>query len=184
MYDVTWAEEVARTLLENPLPRRWAHTQGVAATARTLSGVLGEHAGLITAAAWLHDIGYSPAVARTGLHQLDGARHLRDTRQADDLLCRLVAHHTRSTNEAAERGLAAELADEFAPPPADLEDALIYCNMTTGPDGQRLPLTQRLADIFDRYEPGHPVSRAITRSAPELNATVARVTRQLTGAAR
>jgi HD superfamily phosphohydrolase YqeK len=53
-----WAEEVARRLLEEPLPRRWAHTQGVAATSRTLSGVLGDHAGLIIAAAWLHDIGY------------------------------------------------------------------------------------------------------------------------------
>ena len=31
------AEEIARTLLEKPLPRRWAHTQGVAARARTLA---------------------------------------------------------------------------------------------------------------------------------------------------
>src|SRR6266704_3674683 len=30
-----WAEDIARTLLEEPLPRRWAHVQGVAHVART-----------------------------------------------------------------------------------------------------------------------------------------------------
>ena len=78
-----WAEQVARELLEEPLPRRWAHTQGVAAQAASLARILGEHADLITAAAWLHDIGYSPAIAHTGFHPLDGARYLRDVRQAD-----------------------------------------------------------------------------------------------------
>ena len=73
-----WAEDVARSLLEEPLPRRWAHTQGVAATARGLAPVLGPDADLVTAAAWLHDIGYAPDVAATGFHPLDGARHLRD----------------------------------------------------------------------------------------------------------
>src|SRR5262245_41246668 len=54
-----WAETTARDLLADPLPRRWAHTQGVAATARTLASLLGADAGLLLAAAWLHDIGYS-----------------------------------------------------------------------------------------------------------------------------
>ena len=107
------AEATARNLLADPLPRRWAHTQGVAATARTISGLLGENADLITAAAWLHDIGYAPAIAVTGFHPLDGARHLRDAKHADDLLCRLVANHTAALTEAAERGLADDLAHEF-----------------------------------------------------------------------
>ena len=72
------AEEIARSLLEVPLPQRWAHTQGVAAQARTLAPVLGDEADLIEAAAWLHDVGYSPALAATGFHPLDGARYLRD----------------------------------------------------------------------------------------------------------
>ena len=42
------------------MPRRWAHTRGVAARARTLVPILGDAADLIEAAAWLHDIGYSP----------------------------------------------------------------------------------------------------------------------------
>jgi hypothetical protein len=51
--------------------------------------------------------------------------------------------------------------------------------MTTSPDGCRLPVEQRLAEIRARYEPGHPVSRAIAHSAPELSGAVTRVTRRL-----
>ena len=46
------------------------------------------------AAAWLHDIGYAPDLTDTDLHQLDGARYLRDAQHADAMLCRLVAHHS------------------------------------------------------------------------------------------
>src|SRR5580704_11248806 len=74
--------------------RRWAHVQGVAARARRLASVLGAEAGLLEAAAWLHDIGYIPDLAVTGLHALDGARYLRDAHQADARLCGLVAHHS------------------------------------------------------------------------------------------
>ena len=56
-----WAEDIARTLLAEPLPRRWAHVQGVATAARTLAPLLGGHADLLTAAALLHDIGYAPS---------------------------------------------------------------------------------------------------------------------------
>jgi HD domain len=173
------AEQTARKLLQDPLPRRWAHVQGVAAAARTLTPVLGTEADLVTAAAWLHDIGYAPALAATGFHPLDGARYLRDVEHADPVLCRLVAHHSGAMTEAAERSLDAELAREFSPARADLADALTYCDMTTSPDGCRLPAEQRLAEIRARYEPGHPVSRAIARSAPELSEAVARVTRRL-----
>ena len=108
MTSTDWAETLARHLLEEPLPRRWAHTTGVGATARTLAGLLGDQADLLTAAAWLHDIGYSPALAVTGFHPLDGARYLRDTGQAEPVVCSLIAHHTCAINEADERGLAGE----------------------------------------------------------------------------
>ena len=55
------AGQLARALLQEPVPRRWAHVQGVAARARGLAPVLGADADLIEAAAWLHDIGYAPA---------------------------------------------------------------------------------------------------------------------------
>jgi hypothetical protein len=63
-----WAEQLARALLHEPVPRRWAHVQGVASRARSLVPVLGADADLLDAAAWLHDIGYAPGLAVTGLH--------------------------------------------------------------------------------------------------------------------
>jgi len=179
MSQSAWAEQTARKLLQDPLPRRWAHVQGVAAAARTLAPVLGTDSELVIAAAWLHDVGYAPALAVTGFHPLDGARYLRDVEHADPELCSLVAHHSGAMTEAAERGLDGELAWEFRPARSGLADALTYCDMTTSPDGCRLPVEQRLADIRARYEPGHPVSRAIARSAPELSGAVTRVTRRL-----
>jgi HD superfamily phosphodiesterase len=72
-------------------------------------------ADLVTAATWLHDIGYAPSVAATGFHPLGGARHLRDNEGADVMLCRLVAQNACAISEAIERGLARELATEFRP---------------------------------------------------------------------
>lgn len=175
MLQADWAEATARKLLAKPLPRRWAHTQGAAAAARSLAPVLGPDTDLVTAAAWLHDIGYAPDVAATGFHPLDGARHLRDNEAANGTLCRLVAHHSCAIHEASERGLARELAAEFRPARRDLADALIYCDMTTSPDGDRLPIERRLAEIRSRYGPGHLVSRSIARSARELTSAVRRV---------
>ena len=170
-----WAENLARTLLADSLPRRWSHVQGVAARARTLKPSLGPDADLIEAAAWLHDIGYLPELAATGLHGLDGARHLRDVRHAEPLLCRLVAHHSCAVIEAEERGLAHVLAREFAPPPRPLADALTFCDMTTSPDGDQVQVTHRLAEIHDRYGSGHLVSRSIRRATPLILEAVGQV---------
>ena len=55
------------------------------------------------------------SLATTGLHQLDGARYLRDTQYADAMLCRLVAHDSCAIIEADERGLTDILSSEFDP---------------------------------------------------------------------
>jgi predicted hydrolase (HD superfamily) len=161
-----WAEDLARTLLQDALPRRWAHVQGVAARARSIARTLGPDADLIEAATWLHDIGYLPALAATGMHQLDGARYLRDVQHADAMLCQLVAHHSCAHIEADERGLANELFREFAPSPTSLASALTFCDMTTSPDGDAVSVGRRLAEIHERYGPGHLVSRSISRATP------------------
>ena len=161
-----WTQDLARSLLADPLPRRWSHVQGVAARARSLAPSLGPDVGLLEAAAWLHDVGYLPELAATGLHGLDGARYLRDVQHAEPLLCRLVAHHSCAVIEAEERGLADSLTREFAPPPRPLADALTFCDMTTSPDGEQVHVTRRLAEIHDRYGSGHLVSRSIRRATP------------------
>lgn len=175
MNQADWAEEIARKLLEIPLPRRWAHSQGVAAQARTLAPILDEDADLVEAAAWLHDVGYSPELADIGFHPLDGARYLRDVQRADDMLCRLVTHHSFAVIEAEERGLRGVLLREFPLPPRDLAEALAYCDTTTSPDGNPLSVHDRLAEIGTRYGPGHVVTRSVARSRPKLLIAAARV---------
>jgi putative nucleotidyltransferase with HDIG domain len=171
----SWAEQLARALLQEPLPRRWAHSQGVAARARGLAPVLGADAELLEAAAWLHDIGYAPGLTVTGLHALDGARYLRDAQHADAMLCRLVARHSCAVTEAGERGLADILRLEFEPTPYALSSVLTYCDMTTSPDGELVRVERRLAEIHDRYGSGHLVSRSIQRATPMILRAVEQV---------
>jgi HD domain len=172
-----WAEALARDLLEDALPRRWAHVQGVASRARSLAPAFDvvEDIELIEAAAWLHDIGYHPEIARTGMHGLDGACYLRDLQHADPMLCRLVAHHSCAIIEAEERGLADVLRSEFDPPPQPLADALTFCDMTTSPDGERVSVNRRLAEIHHRYGSEHLVSRSMRRATPMILQAVGEV---------
>lgn len=164
---VTWARELAHDLLAEALPRRWAHTQGVARRADSIAAVVGDDADMLVSAAWLHDIGYAPALVDTGFHPLDGARYLRAA-GADELLCRLVAHHSCAIIEARRRGLADVLSAEFAPADGLLTDALIYCDMSTSPDGDPVDFDTRLAEIADRYGPGHLVTASMTEAAPRI----------------
>ncbi|WP_043658096.1 HD domain-containing protein [Streptosporangium roseum] len=172
MGQAEWARDLAHHLLAESLPRRWAHTQGVAARAESLAPILGEESDLLTAAAWLHDIGYAPELIDTGFHPLDGARYLRDVHQTDDKLVRLVAHHSCSVYEATERGLLDALNEEFDQERPELVEALTYCDMTTSPDGTPLNVADRLAEIHSRYGPEHLVSRSIANAAPCITSAV------------
>ena len=54
-------------------------------------------------------------------------------------------------------------------------DALCYCDMTTGPDGERVEVEERLAEIRVRYGPGDVVTQFVDRAGSEIVATVRRV---------
>jgi hypothetical protein len=97
------------------------------------------------------------------------------TSATDALLCRLVAHHSCAIIEAGERGLADVLSSEFDPAPDVLASVLTCCDMTTSPDGQPVPVERRLAEIRDRYGPGHLVSRSIRRATPMILRAVEQV---------
>jgi hypothetical protein len=56
-----------------------------------------------------------------------------------------------------------------------LSSALTYCDMTTSPDGEPVPVDRRLAEIHDRYGPGHLVSRSIQRATPMILRAVEQV---------
>lgn len=178
------AYELAEALLSEPLPRRWSHSLGVAERARSLRPILGEDAALMEAAAVLHDIGYSPSIASTGFHPLDGARFLRDQEGMDDRVVRLVAHHSCALLEAEERGFRRELEGEFAMERPELVDAMLFSDMRTTPDGGPTASDARVAEIVERYGPDTVVGRFIQRAAPEIHAAVRRVEERLSATQR
>ena len=173
------ARTLAESLLAKPLPRRWSHVQAVAAKADSVAPVLvAEDRPVLVAAAWLHDVGYAPAVADTGFHPLDGARWLR-SRGWDPRIVSLAANHSCALTEADERGMAEDLAEEFPREESAVTDALWYADMTTGPDGQDFDVPARLAEIRSRYGPDHVVTRFWARAEPEVVAAVRRTERRL-----
>ena len=88
----------------------------------------------MTAAAWLHHIGYASPLRDTEFHQIDGARYLR-RREVDERVVNLVAHHSCARVEAELRGLTSVLASEFPLDPSLPHDELCFCDLTTGPTG-------------------------------------------------
>lgn len=167
------ANELAESLLADPLPRRWLHSLGVQQRALRLKTAAGEDLEVLSAAAVLHDVGYAPTIAHTGFHALDGARHLASL-GVDDRVVRLVAHHSCAAIEAEGRGLGAQLAVFALEKPA-LVDALICADMTTTPDGRRTTVGERIEEIVARYGPDSVVGRFIRAAEPELRAACSRV---------
>jgi hypothetical protein len=171
--DVDDAAKLARMMLAEALPRRWRHVRSVARRARWAARKLSLPGDLVMAA-WLHDVGYAPEAVDTGFHPLDGARYLRQF-EIDDQVVSLVAYHSCAQIEAEVRGLGATLAAEFIPGDPLLADALLFCDMTTGPDGDYVRPADRLVEIRGRYGPDHEVTRFAERAASEILTTAGRV---------
>ena len=167
------AEDLAESKLAASLPLRWRHVRSVARRARWVAKQLSLSEDLV-AAAWLHDIGYASELVETGFHPLDGARHLRRV-GVDGQVVSLVAYHSCAQIEADVRGLAAELASEFSPADPPLSDALLYCDMTTGPGGDYVRPADRLVEIRGRYGPDHEVTRFVERADSEILITAGRI---------
>jgi len=160
-----WAADYAAELV-SPLGDRWAHTQGVVRQAHLVAAILPpEEREVLIAAAYLHDLGYAPSLALTGLHALDGARHLRAI--GHERLAGLVAYHSGAKGEAELRGLMAELG-EFDDESTATSMALTYCDMTTSAAGEVVTFAERLADVEDRYGPEHLVAQSVRRARPEV----------------
>jgi hypothetical protein len=169
----TWAEQQAAEHLTD-LGDRWLHTRGVAVQAQGVSVALDpEDRPYLVAAGWLHDVGYSPALKQTGLHQLDGAAWLRPVNWR--LAC-LVAHHSAARFELTLRGWGDDLA-QYPREQSPVADALAFCDLTTGPNGQSMTLDERITEVEQRYGAGDIVD-ALRQAQPHLAAAIAR-TRQL-----
>lgn len=79
----------------------------------------------------------APDVALSGFHPLDGARCPRSL-GLDERVASQVADHSRDRVEAAQRGVETGLAVFRRDPPV-LTDSQIFCDMTTSPNGRRMP---------------------------------------------
>jgi hypothetical protein len=173
-------QQIATKLLGD-MGTRLAHTFAVATRAGMVNELVEDGwSCAIVDAAWLHDIGYNPALSISGLHPLDGARWLRAEGFSEET-CSLVAWHTGAIHEARERGLEDELRAEFASPPPSALDALTWADLTSSPAGEPVSPEARLDEILNRYEPGSAVHRAIVAGREDLLESTNRI-EQLIGA--
>lgn len=180
MESVTEARQVSERFVK-PLGRRWDHVQAVATRAEELGDAVAEsERPTLVAAAWLHDIGYSPEVGHTRFHPLDGARYLKANGWSDSVV-NLVAHHSGARFEAEQRGMADQLA-EFPFRDTALLDALVTADLTVGPNGERVSYDERILEILSRYPASDPVHRAWVVAAPVMRAAVERTERRLDAA--
>ena len=152
------ARGLAKKLLRKGLPERWLHTQGVASRAAELAvTVPAADRPVLIAAAWLHDIGYAPAIQDTGFHPLDGGLYLR--REGwDDRLAALVAHHSGARFVPAERGYDSMMT-EF-----DFEDGPVRRVDLRRPDGRSAraadDVPYRIVEAITRHGPDSPNARS------------------------
>ena len=159
-------------------PDRRRHSAGVAERAAELSVIVAaQDRDLVVAAAWLHDIGYAPDLRATGFHPLDGALYLTG-HGWDERLASLVAHHSGARFVAQVRGLDDALA-RFPFESSDVADVLTHADQTVGPDGQRMPIRERIDDVLARHGPESPNARARAVREPYLLAVAGRVEARL-----
>ena len=172
------ARGLAKKLLRKDLPERWRHTQGVATRAAELTAtVAAQDRSVLISAAWLHDIGYAPAIRDTGFHPLDGGLHLR-AHGWGDRLAALVAHHSGARFVPVERGFGLMMA-EFDFEDNAVSDALTYADQTVGPNGRRMTVPYRIAEAISRHGPDSPNARARVDRVPYLLAVADRVEQRL-----
>ncbi|HSO03553.1 MAG TPA: HD domain-containing protein [Candidatus Limnocylindrales bacterium] len=165
---LTEVEALSRELLGSE-GTRLAHVRTAGFVASRLAVLFDpEEAELLVAAATLHDIGYSPRIAHTGFHPLDGGVFLR-AEGYPDRLARLVANHSLAVLTADEHGIH-NLVEQFPREDGLLPDALAYADMHSAPDGQIIPVERRLADITRRHD-----DRVGGTRAGQLRAAMTRV---------
>jgi putative nucleotidyltransferase with HDIG domain len=177
------ARTLAGTLLSG-LGDRWRHTAAVARRAAELGATVHPaDRDTLVAAAWLHDIGYSPALAGTGFHPLDGAVYL-DRHGWPRRISALVAQHSGAEYLAGAHSLAsghslAAALDRYPHERSPVSDALCYADQTVGPAGERLTLDARMAEMLDRHGPDSVQASVHHLREPYLRAVAHRVERRL-----
>jgi hypothetical protein len=172
------AQTLAQSLLVDD-QCRLAHVRGTGWIAGMAVSALGvDRPENVVAAAWLHDIGYAPAIARTGFHPLDGALFL-----AREVVL-LVAHHSQAAVLAPYYGVQHLMALlDHAHGHAD--DVLTFSDLRAGADGLGADPRDRVEDMRRRHanqafvpdEVRATRYRMLLTAAARVNAAVNRATR-------
>ncbi len=158
------------------LDRRWRQSQRAHAQSHRLGPLFtdAEQLKVLAVAALLHDIGYGSELVRTRFYAIDGALYVRE-RGVDEQVMSLMAHHSCAAVEADVRGLGAEMFGFPHHPEPLLVDAMIWCDMTSGPTGEDVGIDWRLEDISRRYPPDTLVAWTVEIPEPLLLAGWIRV---------
>jgi len=176
---ISEGRELARAKLAFEVPQRWGHAQATGKEAERIAPAFGADATVLATAAWLLDVGHAPELAQTGFAPLDGANYLR----AEGWLPRLVdlvAHRSASGSEATTRGLRTEYA-AFADEQSPTRDALWYCDIVIGPNGEWADVDARITELTSGYGAGDVAARTAAKAREELAAAVRRTRQRLKG---
>lgn len=174
-----WMVPLARTSLEHVAPRRWRHVDGATRLAEEVAPALGEDGDLLVAAVAAAGAGWAPQYAETGFASLDGAR-LVERLGGPPRLSALVAHYIASAFEADLRGLG-EPYVAYEDEQTAVRDALWYCDLSVGPDGDRIEPEARLAEVAVRYGDDPIVGQWLEHCGPQLIQACVRTRKLLSG---
>jgi hypothetical protein len=171
--------------------KRLAHLRGAGLIAGMAAGALRvDQPETVVAAALLHDIGYAPAITRTGFHPLDGALFLVQEGWPDPVVF-LVAHHSHAAVLAPYYGVHHHLSllDHVH---SQADDILTFSDLRAGVSGLGADPRQRIEDMRRRHadrtfvpdEIREARYRMLLTAAARVNAAVNRATQVKRSTAR
>jgi putative nucleotidyltransferase with HDIG domain len=149
----SWLDWTSEAFVSTPNRLRHSHVvwqRAVALRRGELSRLDPALADTLELAALLHDIGRAIDPDDTEPHGFVGAR-LLDAMGLHHV-APLVAHHSGARQEAVDRGMSH--LDVWRDGDRDLQAVLTFLDRTTSPDGERVTLSHRRADLSHRYGAG------------------------------
>lgn len=131
---------------------------------------------LLLISAYLHDIGYSEDIAKTGFHPYDGYQYLKDNFWSHNI-CQLVLRHSEASSLPHPEGIS--LKDVYSGSLKEdlylLYKILTVADMTSEFDGKVTTVESRYLGIMNRYG----IESPITEHAGKLLVLVNRWTEEL-----
>lgn len=140
----------------SPNEKRLSHILGVVRKAKGLPE------------AYLHDIGYSPKLVRTGFHPLDGALFAIE-HGFSPAIVKTILFHSAAYGEAVLRGgeireIYEQLIRFLTEEDQKRIDFISYCDLCTSPTGKEISIAERIREVLARYPEDSVVHQNILRN--------------------